>query len=214
MKIVKEYLNEIKRGATSSGLGVLNVGKISVIREWLRKKREKNQVGVTYDVDIEGYIRTFTITITARDLKDMPIPAKKDSFEYIKVLNCIECKFDENDNLVPKDKKDYVKGITYDMERDQISSYTFVPHYLYYVALKFIASFGENGVKDQEVINLARRMTFPNSDVDNVSYWEKIFRQDYHTPIVDGTKRIAPRTYAINHYGLDFIEDHRHKFEK
>jgi len=123
--------------------------------------------------------------------------------------------FDDRGYLVPKkDRTDFIRAIEYDIKENNIRSYKFVNHYLYYIALKFVASFGEKGVKDTNVYNLIKRKAYPNTDPEKIGYWEGAFASNNKTPMHHGTDRIAPRTYKINQEGLNYIEDHKHLFEK
>jgi len=146
----------------------------------------------------------------------MPVAPTKESFKHIDFVHCMDCMFNENGDLVPRERKDFIRTITYDNNIDtnkyRIHYYTFVNHYLYYTALKFIESFGEEGVKDTEVINKIENMVYPNR-IPAKTRWSGIFYY-VNTPLRHGVNRISPRTYAINYWGLQYIYKHEKEFEK
>jgi len=221
MKLVREHLNEIKQNIEKSGLGVIGLGKESIIKKWLEKKIDANQISYRYDstqsrIDSDGYLYSDHIDVRMTDVKNAPIILNKEHLKNVRRIRCIDCMFDRNGDIVPRSREDFIKAVTYDIKDNHTKafSYDFVNHYLYYVALKFIASFGSKGVKDSEVINKIKKMAYPNLDPEKIGYWEAVFQARNNTPVSIGTTRIAPRTYRINRDGLNYIEDHEYLFEK
>jgi hypothetical protein len=217
MKIVRETLNEIKQDMEGSGLRALGMGGVAVIKKWADKKVEKNDLSWSYSIDNDFLIHAIDITIRKNELKKMPFPPEIKSLKHIYYIQCVDCMFDKEGKIVPRDRSDFIKGIKYFIEKDgtyTILTYDFVAHYLYYTALKFIASFGDKGVHDSEVLNKIKIMAMPNTDPEKNGYWDAVFQARYHTPISECTDRIAPRTYRINRDGLNYIEDHEYLFEK
>jgi len=216
MKLVREHLNEIKRDL-SSGLGAIGLGRHAMIKKWADKKVEKNELSQNYSIDNNFLIHAIDITIRKNELKTIPISLDEKSLKFIFYIQCVGCMFNKEGKIVPRDKSNFIQGIRYYTEKNdnkKIISYNFVNHYLYYTALKFIASFGDEGVRDSIVLNKIRLMAMPDTDPNTNGYWSAVFQSRYVTPVSKGTDRIAPRTYKINQYGLNYIEDHKHLFEK
>ena len=217
MKIVKEYINEIKRNIEGSGLGALGIGRGHVIKPWAEKKKDRNELASNYTIDSAEYLHSYTIDVKLQDIKTGPIKLNKESLKYCKFIYCHKCMFDKFGNIVPEDKSDFIKKITYELDENgnfNLTWYEFNNNYLYYTALKEFAKYGVDGVKDNKVIDKIKLTAAPNISLEKNGYWTSVFQARYNTPVFQGTTRIAPRTYRINQWGLDYIKTHRDKFEK
>jgi hypothetical protein len=106
-----------------------------------------------------------------------------------------------------------IDGMKYDIDGNVIEV-AYVNHFITYALLKYIQSKGRSGANSTDVINLAKKMVYPRSHPSTVGYYEAAFQKRYNGPMVKYTDKIKMKTYVINEWGVDFIEEWSPKFEK
>lgn len=248
MKIVKETINEIKRGNPSDSLESLKIGARSIIEEWCSKNLsgkftiDDNLLVSAESVNVEllrppDYLNFGTVC----EFYCSNLKLSKDELLGIlpkKVLNKIICwgnsavtlddikgvceikKYTQvytiagkkDVNKRSREKDDVISAVKYNLD-ETVKEIGYVPHFLTYVALKFISSKGTAGASSKDVIKLAQKMVFPNDEFHPLGYWSSAFRKDYNGPMVKFTSKVGVGTYIVNEQGRTFLKTHSDKFE-